>query len=56
MNDVLAGRGRCVWQPGDLEGLRIATSYPNLVGRDLARRGLDAEVIRLDGAVRLEPR
>jgi ATP phosphoribosyltransferase len=35
----------------DLAGRRIATSYPGLVTSDLSRRGLDAEVIRLDGAV-----
>jgi ATP phosphoribosyltransferase len=32
-------------------GKRIATSYPGIVRRDLAARGLDAEVVRLDGAV-----
>lgn len=32
-------------------GQRVATSYPGLVRADLARRGLDAEVVRLDGAV-----
>lgn len=35
----------------DLEGLRIATSYPGLVARHLAEHGVDANVIRLDGAV-----
>lgn len=32
-------------------GLRIATSYPGLVGGHLASLGVTAEVIRLDGAV-----
>lgn len=41
------------WSPADLAGLRIATSYPNLVRADLARRGLEATVIRLDGAVEI---
>ncbi|MGW0045048.1 ATP phosphoribosyltransferase [Rhodococcus sp. NPDC003348] len=41
------------WTPEDLAGLRIATSYPNLVRADLARRGVDATVIRLDGAVEI---
>ena len=36
-----------------LAGKRIATSYPNLVRADLKRRGLDATVIRLDGAVEI---
>ncbi len=35
----------------DLTGRRIATSYPRLVSDFLARRGLAAEVVRLDGAV-----
>ncbi|GHP15419.1 ATP phosphoribosyltransferase [Rhodococcus fascians] len=41
------------WAPEDLGGLRIATSYPNLVRKDLAERGLEATVIRLDGAVEI---
>ncbi|CAM3690762.1 ATP phosphoribosyltransferase [Smaragdicoccus niigatensis] len=41
------------WQVSDLQGLRIATSYPNLVRTDLARRGIEADVIRLDGAVEI---
>ena len=35
----------------DLAGRRIATSYPGLLAMFLAREGIDAEVIRLDGAV-----
>jgi len=35
----------------DLAGRRIATAYPGLVARDLAARGITAEVVRLDGAV-----
>src|SRR6201998_1014926 len=45
-----AGRG---WTIGDLAGRRIATAYPNLVREDLAARGIDATVIRLDGAVEI---
>lgn len=41
------------WSVEDLGGLRIATSYPNLVRSDLAARGLEATVIRLDGAVEI---
>ncbi len=41
------------WKVGDLDGLRIATSYPRLVRSDLARHGVTAEVIRLDGAVEI---
>jgi ATP phosphoribosyltransferase len=35
----------------ELDGLRVATSYPGLVGKHLAEAGIDARVIRLDGAV-----
>jgi len=35
----------------DLGGLRVATSFPGLVGKHLAEAGVSAEVIRLDGAV-----
>ena len=35
----------------DLAGHRIATSYPGLVARDLERRGMVADIVRLDGAV-----
>lgn len=38
-------------EPEGFAGRRIATSYPGLVRRDLAARGIDAEVVRLDGAV-----
>ena len=45
-----AGRS---WTVADLAGLRIATAYPNLVRKDLAAKGIDATVIRLDGAVEI---
>ena len=35
----------------DLAGLRIASAYPGLVSSYLAERGIEASVIRLDGAV-----
>ncbi|AZA09266.1 ATP phosphoribosyltransferase [Corynebacterium pseudopelargi] len=41
------------WDVEKLEGKRVATSYPNLVRQDLARRGIQAQVIRLDGAVEI---
>ena len=43
--------------PGDvgsvaeIDGKRVATSYPGLVRSDLGARGITAEVVRLDGAV-----
>jgi ATP phosphoribosyltransferase len=41
------------WTTADLAGKRIATAYPNLVRKDLAEKGIDATVIRLDGAVEI---
>jgi ATP phosphoribosyltransferase len=41
------------WRVEDLAGKRIATAFPNLVRKDLAARGIDATVIRLDGAVEI---
>lgn len=35
----------------DLEGCRVATSYDSLLRRHLAEQGVQAEVVRLDGAV-----
>jgi ATP phosphoribosyltransferase len=35
----------------DIAGHRVATSYPGLVEKHLAERGVGAEVVRLDGAV-----
>jgi ATP phosphoribosyltransferase len=45
-----AGR---TWAPSDLAGLRVATAFPRLVRNDLAARGIEATVIRLDGAVEI---
>lgn len=41
------------WDVSDLKGKRIATSYSRLVAADLAEHGVDAEIIRLDGAVEI---
>ena len=48
-----AGPAGAGWSTDRLAGARIATSYPNIVRRDLPRRGVEAEVIRLDGAVEI---
>jgi len=37
----------------ELAGRRVATAYPRLVRADLARHGIDAKVIRLDGAIEI---
>jgi ATP phosphoribosyltransferase len=41
------------WTTADLAGKRIATAYPHLVRKDLASKGIEATVIRLDGAVEI---
>lgn len=48
-----AGRTKDQWSVEKLEGKRIASAYPNLTRKDLAQRGISAEVIRLDGAVEI---
>ncbi|GAB3115772.1 ATP phosphoribosyltransferase [Janibacter alkaliphilus] len=46
-----AARAGEVSQVGDLQGRRVATSYATLVADHLRGAGVDAEVVRLDGAV-----
>lgn len=48
-----AGPAGLEWTTADLAGKRIATAYPNLVRKDLADKGIEATVIRLDGAVEI---
>jgi ATP phosphoribosyltransferase len=42
--------------PQSLAGSRIATSYPRLLKRWLAQRGVDAQIVKMNGAVELAPR
>lgn len=46
-----AAPGAGSWTPDDLNGKRIATSYPGLLSAWLADRGISARLIKLDGAV-----
>ena len=39
--------------PEHFGGLRVATSYPNLVAADMTARGLQVSIVRLDGAVEI---
>ena len=39
--------------PDKFNGLRIATSYPEIVRADMAKRGFDTQIVRLDGAVEI---
>jgi len=48
-----AGPAEKDWHVADLNGLKVATAYPNLVRSDLAEHGITADVIRLDGAVEI---
>lgn len=61
------GFGRCdlkiavpegfAWDgPASLNGLRIATSYPNVLGHWMRDEGVSAEVVELSGAVEVAPR
>jgi ATP phosphoribosyltransferase len=42
--------------PESLAGKRIATTYPHVLGRFLAERGIAAEVVVLSGSVEIAPR
>ena len=64
---VKLGFGRCTLRlaapeaapyagPRTLDGARIATSYPRILGRFLADCGVEATVVKMNGAVELAPR
>ena len=42
--------------PASLQGQRIATTYPYMLGRFLQRHGVSAEIVTLSGAVEIAPR
>lgn len=42
--------------PTSLRGARIATTYPNLLRRFLNEAGVDAEIVKMSGAVEVAPR
>ncbi len=42
--------------PADLAGMRIATSYPHLLGAYLREHGIDAKTVVLNGSVEIAPR
>ncbi|AHX13733.1 ATP phosphoribosyltransferase [Dyella jiangningensis] len=43
-------------EPAQLQGMRIATSYPGLLGEWLRTNGVDAGVVTLAGSVEIAPR
>jgi len=48
--------GAAIRSLGDLQGARIATSYPRTVAAQLAKAGVEASVVTLGGSVELAPR
>jgi len=42
--------------PASLHGARIATTYPNLLRRFLNKAGVNAEIVKMSGAVEVAPR
>lgn len=52
----LAGPAGLYARIEDLDGKRVATSYPALVSKFLADRGVTVETVRLDGAVEIAVR
>ncbi|HEU0256235.1 MAG TPA: ATP phosphoribosyltransferase [Microbacteriaceae bacterium] len=46
-----AGPADAFQEPADLNGTRVATSYPGLVGRYLTDHGVTVRLVTLDGAV-----
>lgn len=46
----------CGLTPDSFNGLRIATSYPRIVQNDLQKRGINASIVKLDGAVEISIR
>jgi ATP phosphoribosyltransferase len=53
---IAVPRGFDYSSPQSLQGLRIATSYPRILGAWLAARGVDAKIVTLAGAVEIAPR
>lgn len=41
--------------PEFFRGRRVATSYPNILGRYFAERGIEAEIHRIEGSVEIAP-
>ncbi|MEO6388931.1 MAG: ATP phosphoribosyltransferase [Croceibacterium sp.] len=44
-----------IYNPGNASHLRIATKYPNLTSRWFERQGIQAECVKLNGAMELAP-
>jgi ATP phosphoribosyltransferase len=53
---IAAPKGFAYEGPGSLNGLRIATTYPNLLRTFLSSAGVSAEIVTLRGSVEVAPR
>lgn len=53
---IAAPKNGPVQSPADLDGKRIATSYPVLTKKFLSENGIDAELVTLSGSVEIAPR
>ncbi len=53
---IAVPRGESWNGPASLSGRRIATTYPNILGRWLDEQGIEASVVTLSGAVEIAPR
>ena len=42
-------------QPGNISHIRVATKYPNLTSRHFEAKGIQAECVKLNGAMELAP-
>lgn len=52
---VAEPKDRNAYNPGNASHLRIATKYPNLTSRWFERQGIQAECVKLNGAMELAP-
>ncbi|MBO9518637.1 MAG: ATP phosphoribosyltransferase [Porphyrobacter sp.] len=52
---VAEPRDASVYSPGNASHLRVATKYPNLTSRWFERQGIQAECVKLNGAMELAP-
>jgi ATP phosphoribosyltransferase len=52
---VAEPRDQSAYNPGNASHLRIATKYPNLTSRWFERQGIQAECVKLNGAMELAP-
>ncbi len=53
---IAVPKGSHIRRVEDLEGERIATTYPRLLGEFLGERGINAAVITIQGSVEVTPR